>query len=94
MQHTEVAAAESAAGVFPEKEVGVKRTIVFIITALLLAISMAGPATAKIEPVDTRCSTAGGPQVDSKTTCPGGNGLTQEWENQNPHGFAPPGQNK
>jgi hypothetical protein len=72
----------------------VKRTVAFIITALALAISMAGPAAAKITPVNTACSNNGGQWVDSKTTCPGGNGLHQEWENQNPAGFAPPGQNK
>lgn len=65
-----------------------------ILTTLALAISVAGPAAAKITPVNTICSNGGGQQVDSKTTCPGGKGLTQEWENQNPHGFAPPGQNK
>jgi hypothetical protein len=72
----------------------VKRTVAFIITALLLAISMAGPAAAKLSPVNTSCSNGGGQQVYCKTTCPGGNGLTQNWENQNPAGFAPPGQNK
>jgi hypothetical protein len=71
----------------------VKRTIIFIITALALAISMAGPAAAKITPENTSCSNGGGQLVDSKTTCPPGN-LDQDTENQNPHGFAPPGQNK
>jgi hypothetical protein len=80
---------------FPEKEVGVKRTIVFIITALMLAISMAGPAAAGgINWVDTGCSNpAGHWPAGQQPTCNGA-GLDQHGEYQNPAGKAPPGQNK
>jgi hypothetical protein len=71
-----------------------KSTVAAILAALALAVAMAGPAAAKITPVDTSCSNGGGQQVDNKTTCPNGKALTQDTENQNPHGFAPPGWNK
>lgn len=54
-----------------------------------------GVAQAKIVPVDTSC-TNGGNQTPTgqQPTCNNTNGLTQNTENQNPAGSAPPGQNK
>ena len=64
----------------------------------MLVSSLATPAAAKITPVteDTACVNNGGQTPNGQQpTCTGG-GLTQETEteNQNPSGFAPPGQNK
>jgi hypothetical protein len=53
----------------------------------------AEPAAAKIRPVDVSCDNNGGQQPPGQQpTCTGG-GLTQNTENQNPAGHAPPGQN-
>jgi hypothetical protein len=54
----------------------------------------AGAAFAKITPVDTSCENNGGQfPPGQQPSCHGG-GLNQNTENQNPAGFAPPGQNK
>ncbi|PWI18777.1 hypothetical protein DI272_35035 [Streptomyces sp. Act143] len=63
--------------------------------AAVLALSLggAGVAHAKIEPVDTSCTNNGGHEAPGQQpTCTGG-GQTQNTENQNPAGHAPPGQN-
>ncbi|MER6343739.1 hypothetical protein ACWC10_00275 [Streptomyces sp. NPDC001595] len=58
-----------------------------------LGLGTAGVADAKITPVNTQCTNGGGNQPGGQQpTCNGG-GLTQESENQNPAGQAPPGQN-
>jgi hypothetical protein len=75
------------------KRVGVKRTVIFIVTALALAISMAGPAAAKITSVDTACTNPAGKWPGGQQPTCNGAGLTQWSENQNPAGHAPPGQN-
>jgi hypothetical protein len=74
--------------------------IVFAIVAIVAAIGLAATvatsnlAYAKISSVDTSCTNGGGNQPGGQQpTCTGG-GLTQESENQNPSGSAPPGQNK
>jgi len=52
-----------------------------------------GVASAKIAPVDVSCTNPGGNQPGGQQpTCTGG-GQTQQSENQNPSGAAPPGQN-
>ncbi|MFF0204516.1 hypothetical protein [Streptomyces sp. NPDC005017] len=61
--------------------------------AFALGLGGASVADAKIKPVDTQCTNNGGQQPGGQQpTCTGG-GLTQESENQNPAGHAPPGQN-
>jgi hypothetical protein len=56
-------------------------------------VASGGVASAKIKPVDTSCENQGGNQPPGQQpTCSGG-GLTQNTENQNPAGHAPPGQN-
>ena len=67
--------------------------IAVVLSAPLLVLSIATPAEAKIRPVDTACTNGGGNEPGGQQpTCKGG-GLTQETENQNPAGHAPPGQN-
>jgi hypothetical protein len=73
----------------------------FAIIAIVAAVGLAATAVAtsnlayaKINSVDTSCSNGGGNQPGGQQpTCTGG-GLTQNTENQNPAGSAPPGQNK
>jgi hypothetical protein len=72
--------------------------IIAIVAALGIAITSVATtnnvAYAKITPEDTSCTNGGGNQPGGQQpTCTGG-GLTQETENQNPSGAAPPGQNK
>jgi hypothetical protein len=60
-------------------------------TYVALTMSFGGVAFAKITPVDTSCTNGGGNQPgEQQPTCTGG-GLTQDTENQNPAGHAPPG---
>jgi len=66
-------------------------TVALVMVAMVIATAM--PAFAKISSVDTSCSNGGGNQPGGQQpTCTGG-GLTQETENQNPSGQAPPGHN-
>jgi Spy/CpxP family protein refolding chaperone len=71
--------------------------IVAVVAAIGLAattVATSNLAYAKISSVDTSCSNGGGNEPGGQQpTCTGG-GLTQESENQNPSGSAPPGQNK
>jgi hypothetical protein len=72
--------------------------IIAIVAAVGVAITTVSTtnnvAYAKISATDTSCTNAGGNQPGGQQpTCTGG-GLTQETENQNPSGAAPPGQNK
>ena len=61
--------------------------------AVVVTSSLVTPALAKISSVDTSCTNGGGQQPGGQQpTCSGG-GLTQQTENQNPSGNAPPGQN-
>jgi hypothetical protein len=74
---------------------------IFAIIAILAVVGIAAIATAtinlayaKIKSTDTSCSNGGGNEPGGQQpTCTGG-GLTQNTENQNPAGSAPPGQNK
>jgi hypothetical protein len=77
------------------KKIGIPTLVVASALALVvLATSMVTPVFAKIQEVDTSCTNAGGNQPGGQqSTCTGG-GLTQQSENQNPSGAAPPGQNK
>jgi hypothetical protein len=72
--------------------------IIAILAAVGVAITTVATtsnmAYAKISAADTSCTNGGGQQPGGQQpTCTGG-GLTQETENQNPSGAAPPGQNK
>jgi hypothetical protein len=72
-----------------------RKRISLLIAALMVALTMSfgGVAFAKISAVDTSCTNQGGQQPGGQQpTCSGG-GLTQQTENQNPSGAAPPGQN-
>jgi hypothetical protein len=65
-----------------------------LVLALALGVFTAGGALAAITPVDISCTNNGGQMPPGQQpTCTGG-GLTQQSENQNPAGHAPPGQNK
>ena len=74
--------------------------IIAIVAALGLAITTVATtnnvAYAKISPVttDTGCTNGGGNSPGGQQPSCQGAGLTQETENQNPAGSAPPGQNK
>lgn len=61
--------------------------------AFALSIGGASIADAKIQPVDTQCTNNGGHQPGGQQPSCTGSGLTQDTENQNPAGHAPPGQN-
>ena len=72
--------------------------IIAIVAALGLAITTVATtnnvAYAKIAATDTSCTNGGGNQPGGQQPSCQGAGLTQETENQNPAGSAPPGQNK
>ncbi len=73
-----------------------KRILTVLAVALVMAalfVATAMPAFAKIQSVDTQCTTNGGQQPGGQQPSCKGGGLTQETENQNPSGKAPPGQN-
>jgi hypothetical protein len=63
------------------------------LSVAMLVSSVAAPVAAKIQPVPTECTNAGGNQPGGQQPECQGAGLTQETENQNPAGQAPPGQN-
>jgi hypothetical protein len=63
------------------------------LSVAMLVSSVATPVAAKIQAVDTACTNQGGNQPGGQQPTCGGEGLTQQTENQNPAGQAPPGQN-
>jgi hypothetical protein len=64
------------------------------LSVAMLVSSLATPVQAKITEEDVSCTNGGGNTPGGQQpTCTGG-GLTQQSENQNPSGAAPPGQNK
>ena len=66
----------------------------FAVMAAVGSVFVAIPAEAKITEEDVSCTNAGGNQPGGQQPSCQGGGLTQESENQNPSGAAPPGQNK
>ena len=72
-----------------------RKRISLLFAALMLALTMSfsGVAFAKIQSVDTACTNKGGNQAGGQQPSCKGAGQTQETENQNPSGKAPPGQN-
>jgi hypothetical protein len=64
------------------------------VMAAVASVFVATPAEAKISSTDTSCTNGGGNQPGGQQPSCTGGGLTQETENQNPSGSAPPGQNK
>jgi len=71
-----------------------RKRLLLLVSALVMALMMSfgGMAFAAISSVDTSCSSSGTNPPGQQPTCQGG-GLTQNTENQNPAGQAPPGQN-
>jgi hypothetical protein len=74
-----------------------KRKLIALVFATAVASAGAvAPVTgafAKIQPVDVSCTNNGGHQPGGQQPSCQGSGLTQQSENQNPAGHAPPGQN-
>ena len=70
-----------------------RRALIICTIAGAVAIPTGGVALAKITPVDVACTNKGGQQPGGQQPSCTGGGLTQESENQNPAGQAPPGQN-
>ena len=64
------------------------------LSVAMLVSSLATPVQAKIAATDVSCTNQGGQQPGGQQPSCQGGGLTQETENQNPSGAAPPGQNK
>jgi methionine salvage enolase-phosphatase E1 len=79
-----------------------KTKLLFTMIAIVAAIGLTAATTlfisdsaqAKISSADTGCTNSGGNQPGGQQPSCQGSGLTQETENQNPAGEAPPGQNK
>ena len=72
----------------------------FVCTTLVAAtatfgviVANVGHASAAIKPVDISCTNNGGNQPGGQQPSCTGGGLTQNSQNQNPAGHAPPGQN-
>jgi hypothetical protein len=63
------------------------------LSVAMLVSSVAAPAAAKITAEPTSCTNGGGQQPGGQQPQCQGGGLTQQTENQNPAGNAPPGQN-
>lgn len=70
----------------------VKRIIAAVAVSAALVVPTT-PAFAKIASVDTSCTNNGGNQAGGQQTTCTGAGQTQQSENQNPAGQAPPGHN-
>jgi hypothetical protein len=67
--------------------------LIALLMAMMVIGLTGGAATAKIQSVDTSCTNQGGQQPGGQQPSCQGGGLTQQSENQNPSGHAPPGQN-
>jgi hypothetical protein len=63
------------------------------LSVAMLVSTIATPVAAKINNVPTSCTNQGGQQPGGQQPSCQGAGLTQQSENQNPAGKAPPGQN-
>ena len=77
------------------KKIGIPTLVIASALSLaLLATSMVTPASAKIQEVDISCANPAGNEPGGQQPSCQNENLTQESENQNPSGAAPPGQNK
>jgi hypothetical protein len=76
------------------KTIGFAILATIAVMAAMASVLVATPAEAKITEEDVSCTNQGGNQPGGQQPSCGGAGLTQESENQNPSGSAPPGQNK
>jgi hypothetical protein len=82
-------------------KVGNTHNVTVAVVAVAIAVALATAvapvvmtsASAKISTVDTSCTNGGGNQPGGQQPVCQGGGLTQQSENQNPAGNAPPGQN-
>ncbi len=75
-----------------------KRIAVVLVAALMMSLTMAlsglsGLAGAKITTTTIACTNNAGNTVQGQLPCNPNNSLSNETENQNPSGHAPPGQN-
>jgi hypothetical protein len=72
-----------------------RKRISLLVMSFVMALMMSfgGAAFAKIQSVDTACTNGGGNQAGGQQPTCNNQGQTQESENQNPSGAAPPGQN-
>jgi hypothetical protein len=74
-----------------------RKRVAAILATCAVAVGMTvGPvsgAIAKITPVDTACTNNGGNQAGGQQPTCKNDAQTQESENQNPSGAAPPGHN-
>jgi len=78
------------------KKIGIPTLVIAsaLALALLATSSMLTPAFAKIQEVAISCENPSGNEPGGQQPACKNENLTQESENQNPSGAAPPGQNK
>jgi uncharacterized protein HemX len=89
----------NARNVKPKVSENKKWGTIVAVTAIMAALALAAApsflqsASAKITEEDTSCENRGGHEPGGQQPSCEGEGLTQNTENQNPAGHAPPGQN-
>jgi hypothetical protein len=78
-----------------KKKIGIPTLVIASALVLgVLATSMLTPASARIQEADISCENPAGNEPGGQQPSCQNENLTQESENQNPSGAAPPGQNK